>query len=179
MHCCKSNAMSKFILILFFISFWSANSYGQHNRSMEPNRFSYVSIGQGIQYTAVKVAYDIRPNLYLELQVLSDGGGIWKSNNSFNDIRALSVLRTVNIALLRTQFRAGIGILQSRENLPTSFMDLGVIPQLNGIININKKVNIGVSVVWPISSARNLILPTTTFCVEYRIGRYVKENGLH
>ena len=78
--------MSKFVLILFFISFWSANSYGQQNGSMEPNRFSYVSIGQGIQYTAVKVAYDIRPNLYLELQVLSDGGGIWKSNNSFNDI---------------------------------------------------------------------------------------------
>ena len=58
-------------------------------------------------------------------------------------------------------------------------MDLGVIPQLDGIININKKVNIGVSVVWPISSAQNLILPTTTFCIEYRVGRYVKENGLH
>mgnify|MGYP006901753432 CR=1 FL=1 len=171
--------MSKFVLILVFISFWSVNIYGQHNRSMESNRFSYVSSGQGIQYTAVKIGYDIRSNLYIELQSLTDGGGIWKESNTYNDWRVLSFLGAIDVALLRTELRAGMGIMHTNESSSNFFKSMGIAPQISGVIRVYKKVGIGVSVVWPISSAQNLILPTTTFCIEYRIGRYVKENGLH
>ena len=179
MHCCKSNAMSKFILILFFISFWSANSYGQHNRSMEPNRFSYISTGQGIQYTAFKIGYDIKSCFYLELQALTDGGGIWKGTNTFNDWRVLSFLGALNVDLLRTEFRTGMGIMHTHESNSSFFKSMGIAPQISGVIQVNKKIGIGASVIWPFSSAEGLILPTTTFCIEYRMGHHVKENGLH
>lgn len=171
--------MLKSVLIMSLISFCSHSVYGQQSGSMESNRFSYVSIGQGIHYTAVKVGYDFRPNFYLELQSLTDGGGIWKESNSFNDWRVFSFIGATNVPLLRSEFRVGIGIMQTRERGSSLLQSMGAAPQITGMIHVCQRVAIGASVIWPISSAPNLILPTNTFCIEYRIGRYVKENGLH
>ena len=171
--------MSKFVLILSLMSFLSPIIYGQQNGSMESNRYSYLSLGKGPQYTAVKFGYDLKPHLYLEVQSLTDGGGLWKESNPFNDWRALSFLGAVNLPRLRTELRVGLGIMHTSERGSTFFRSMGIAPQISNVIHVHKKIALGTSVIWPISSAQNLILPTTVFCIEYRIGRYVKEDGLH
>ena len=172
--------MLKSVLIISLISFCSHSVYGQKYGPMEPNRFSYLSVGQGCNYTSLKAGYDIKPNIYLEILFLSDGGRIWEELNRYNDWRSLSLLRVVNIAPLRSQLRFGVGIMHTSENTSALIKGMGVTPQISGVIRVHKKVAIGASVIWPIaiSPAKKLILPTKVFTVEYTIGRYIKKSGL-
>ena len=63
------------LLVLTFICF---RALGQGLGQMEPNRFSYVSLGLGFPYVSGRIAYEATQNTYIEVQGLTDGGGIWK-----------------------------------------------------------------------------------------------------
>ncbi len=45
---------------------------------MTHNRFSYASLGAGFPYVSVRFAFEATHNTYIELQGLTDGGGVWK-----------------------------------------------------------------------------------------------------
>lgn len=152
----------------------SAQRFGH----MNPNRWTYVHFGGGVPYLGMKAGFEIQPKVYMELQGFTDGGGIWRDNVA-NDWRTLSLIRSVSIPSLKTEFRAGMGIVQSEERVGKQKADsFGAAPQFAALLHVSKNVAVGTSVTWPISPAAQLA-PGILFGVEYRIGRYVKENGLH
>jgi hypothetical protein len=165
--------LSLLIAILFYFNA-SAQRYG----SMHANRYSYVHVDTGIPYVSVKGGYEVQKNIHVEVQAHTDGGSIWRVN-SHNDWRSLSLLRAVRIAPLQTELRCGMGILQSEERIIQQKSNtFGVAPQLAIVSNVHKNIAVGGSITWPISPALNLT-PAIGMGIEYRMGRYVKENGLY
>ena len=168
--------MKQIFILLFSLSFIhvSAQKFGK----MKPNRFTYINAGAAYPYVGAKIGYEVRPHVFLEGQALTDGGGIWKENQ-FNDWRSLSLVRSIPIPTLRSEIRLGMGVVQSEERvLNQKSNTFGAAPQIGYTIHLHPKWAISSSITWPLSSAANLT-PGVLFCLEYRIGRYVKENGLY
>ena len=161
-------------LILLISTVLSAQKFG----GMEPNRYTYISAGAAYPYVGIKVGYEIRQDVFVEAQALTDGGGIWKEN-VFNDWRSLSLVRAITIESLHSEFRAGMGIVQSEERLTNQRANsFGIAPQVGYTLLLHPQWAASSSITWPLSPASNLT-PGILFSVEYRIGRYEKENGLH
>jgi len=152
----------------------SAQKFG----GMEPNRYTYISAGAAYPYVGIKAGYEISPDVFVEAQALTDGGGIWKEN-VFNDWRSLSLVRAITIESLHSEFRAGMGIVQSEERLTNQRANsFGIAPQVGFTLLLHPQWAASSSITWPLSPASNLT-PGVLFSIEYRIGRYEKENGLH
>lgn len=161
-------------LMLLFSAALSAQKFG----GMEPNRYTYISAGAAYPYVGVKVGYEIQQDVFIEVQALTDGGGIWKEN-VFNDWRSLSFVRALSIESLHSEFRAGMGIVQSEERLTNQRANsFGIAPQVGYTLFLHRQWAASSSITWPLSPASNLT-PGILFSIEYRISRYEKENGLH
>ena len=161
-------------LMLLFSAALSAQKFG----GMEPNRYTYISAGAAYPYVGVKVGYEIQQDVFIEVQALTDGGGIWKEN-VFNDWRSLSFVRALSLESLHSEFRAGMGIVQSEERLTNQRANsFGIAPQVGYTLFLHRQWAASSSITWPLSPASNLT-PGILFSIEYRIGRYDKENGLH
>ena len=145
---------------------------------MNSNRFTYISAGAAYPYVGGKIGYEVRPHVFVEGQALTDGGDIWKENQ-FNDWRSLSLIRSIPIAPLRSEIRLGLGIVQSEERIIGQKANtFGAAPQVGYALRLQPKWAVSSSITWPLSRAANLT-PGVLFNLEYRIGRYVKENGLY
>lgn len=163
-----------FLLFLLFSTSVSAQKFGH----MNANRYSYVSMGAAYPYVGIKAAYEIRKNTLLQVSGYTDGGGLWKENQ-YNDWRSLSILHSMPIAALRSELRGGIGIVQSEERLLNQKSNsFGISPEIAYALHPYKSLALTAAISWPISPAANLT-PGVLFSAEYRIGRYVKENGLY
>ena len=161
-------------LMLLFSVALSAQKFG----GMEPNRHTYISAGAAYPYVGIKAGYEIRQDIFIEVQALTDGGGIWKEN-VFNDWRSLSLVRAISLESLHSEFRAGMGIVQSEERLTNQRANsFGIAPQVGYTLFLSPRWATSSSITWPLSPASNLT-PGVLFSIEYRIGRYEKENGLH
>jgi hypothetical protein len=72
-----------------------------------------------------------------------------------------------------------MGIVQSEERLTNLGVNsFGIAPEVGYTVLLHPQWAASSSITWPLSSASNLT-PGILFSVEYRIGRYEKENGLH
>ena len=163
------------LLVLTFICF---RSFGQGLGQMEPNRFSYVSLGLGFPYVSGRIAYEATHNTYIEVQGLTDGGGIWRSN-VYNDWRSISLIKAFDLKPLASEIRIGAGMVQTEEKITQQRSNtFGMTPSLGFSTVIHSKWAIYGSLYYPISPATSLTTGIT-LGLEYRIGRYVKENGLH
>lgn len=161
-------------LMLLFSVALSAQKFG----GMEPNRHTYISAGAAYPYVGIKAGYEIRQDIFIEVQALTDGGGIWKEN-VFNDWRSLSLVRAISLESLHSEFRAGMGIVQSEERLTNQRANsFGIAPQVGYTLFLSPRWATSSSITWPLSPASNLT-PGVLFSIEYRVGRYEKENGLH
>jgi hypothetical protein len=101
------------VLFLFCASF---SIYGQGSNEMAPNRFSYISLGGGYPYVTARIAYEGTRNTYIEVQGLTDGGGVWKEN-VYNDWRSISLLKAFDLKPLSSEIRIGAGIVQTAERI--------------------------------------------------------------
>jgi hypothetical protein len=163
------------LLVLTFICF---RSFGQGLGQMEPNRFSYVSLGLGFPYVSGRIAYEATHNTYIEVQGLTDGGGIWRSN-VYNDWRSISLIKAFDLKPLASEIRIGAGMVQTEEKITQQRSNtFGMTPSLGFSTVIHSKWAIYGSLYYPISPATSLTTGIT-LGLEYRIGRYVKENGLY
>ena len=91
---CPNMRKLQLLLVLTSIGLSSA---GQGLGQMESNRFSYVSLGLGFPYVSGRIAYEATKNTFIELQGLTDGGGIWRTN-VFNDWRSISLIKEIGRA---------------------------------------------------------------------------------
>ena len=169
--------MRKSLVLAAFVCF-STLSFGQRHSSMHANRYTYFTMGGGYPYFGVQFGYQYDQNTYLQIQALTDGGGIWKENK-FNDWRTFSVIRKIPLEPLHSEVRIGMGIVQTAEQLSQQRANtFGAAPQLGYAWHPTKNVGVMVSWTWPYSPATSLTTGVL-FGVEYRIGRYAKENGLY
>ena len=169
--------MRRLVLLLVLTSICFP-SLGQGLGQMEPNRFSYVSLGLGFPYVNGRIAYEATHNTYIEVQGLTDGGGIWRSN-VYNDWRSISLIKAFDLKPLASEFRIGAGLVQTEEKINQQQSNsFGMTPSLGFSTVIHSKWAIYGSLYYPISPATSLTTGIT-LGLEYRIGRYVKENGLH
>ena len=172
---CPNMRRLQLLLVLTFIGLSSA---GQGLGQMESNRFSYVSLGLGFPYVSGRIAYEATKNTYIELQGLTDGGGIWRTN-VFNDWRSISLIKAIDIKPFASEVRFGAGIVQTAESIKQQQSNtFGMAPSLGFATTIKPKCSIYGALYYPISPATSLTTGIT-FGLEYRIGRYAKENGLH
>ena len=163
------------LLVLTFICF---RSLGQGLGQMESNRFSYVSLGLGFPYVSGRIAYEATHNTYIEVQGLTYGGGIWRSNVN-NDWRSISLIKAFDLKPLASEIRIGAGMVQTAEKITQQRSNtFGMAPSLGFSTVIHSKWAIYGSLYYPISPATSLTTGIT-LGLEYRIGRYVKENGLY
>lgn len=163
------------LLVLTFICF---RALGQGLGQMESNRFSYVSLGLGFPYVSGRIAYEATQNTYIEVQGLTDGGGIWKSN-VYNDWRSISLIKAFDLKPLASEIRIGAGMVQTAEKINQQRSNtFGMTPSLGFSTVIHSKWAIYGSLYYPISPATSLT-SGINLGLEYRIGRYVKENGLY
>ena len=163
------------VLFLFCASF---SIYGQGSNEMAPNRFSYISLGGGYPYVTARIAYEGTRNTYIEVQGLTDGGGVWKEN-VYNDWRSISLLKAFDLKPLSSEIRVGAGIVQTAERISQQRSNtFGMTPSLGFSSVIHPKWALYGSIYYPISPATTLT-SGVSFGLEYRIGRYVKENGLY
>jgi hypothetical protein len=163
------------LLVLTFICF---RSLGQGLGQMESNRYSYVSLGPGFPYVSGRIAYEATHNTYIEVQGLTDGGGIWRSN-VYNDWRSISLIKAFDLKPLASEIRIGAGMVQTAEKITQQRSNtFGMTPSLGFSTVIHSKWAIYGSLYYPISPATSLTTGIT-LGLEYRIGRYVKENGLY
>ena len=161
-------------LMLLFSVVLNAQKFG----GMEPNRYTYISAGAAYPYVGIKAGYEIQQDVFIEVQALTDGGGIWKEN-VFNDWRSISLIRALSLESLHSEFRAGMGIVQSEERLTNQRANsFGIAPQVGYTLFLHRHWAASSSITWPLSAASNLT-PGILFSIEYRMGRYEKENGLH
>jgi len=169
--------MRKLVLLLVLTSICFP-SLGQGLGQMEPNRFNYVSLGLGFPYVNGRIAYEATHNTYIEVQGLTDGGGIWRSN-VYNDWRSISLIKAFDLKPLASEFRIGAGLVQTAEKIKQQQSNtFGMTPSLGFSTVIHSKWAIYGSLYYPISPATSLTTGIT-LGLEYRIGRYVKENGLY
>ena len=169
--------MRRLVLLLVLTSI-CFHSLGQGLGQMEPNRFSYVSLGLGFPYISGRSAYEATHNTYIEVQGLTDGGGIWRSN-FYNDWRSISLIKAFDLKPLASEIRIGAGMVQTAEKIKQQQSStFGMTPSLGFSTLIHSKWAIYGSLYYPISPATSLTTGIT-LGLEYRIGRYVKENGLY
>ena len=169
--------MRRLVLLLVLASICFP-SLGQGLGQMESNRFSYVSLGLGFPYVSGRIAYEATHNTYIEVQGLTDGGGIWRSN-VYNDWRSISLIKAFDLKPLASEIRIGAGMVQTEEKITQQRSNtFGMTPSLGFSTVIHSKWAIYGSLYYPISPATSLTTGIT-LGLEYRIGRYVKENGLH
>ena len=169
--------MRRLVLLLVLTSICFP-SLGQGLGQMESNRFSYVSLGLGFPYVSGRIAYEATHNTYIEVQGLTDGGGIWRSN-VYNDWRSISLIKAIDLKPLASEIRIGAGMVQTAEkNTQQRSNTFGMTPSLGFSTVIHSKWAIYSSLYYPISPATNLTTGIT-LGLEYLIGRYVKENGLY
>ena len=166
------------LLLLVILSTTCFHSVGQDVGQMNPNRFSYVSLGAGFPYVSGRIAFEATHNTYIELQGLTDGGAVWKEN-VYNDWRSISLLKAFDLKPLSSEIRMGAGIVQTAERISQQRANtFGMTPSLGFSSIIRPKWAVYGSIYYPISPATSLTTGIT-FGLEYRIGRYVKENGLY
>ena len=169
--------MRRLVLLLVLASICFP-SLGQGLGQMETNRFSYVSLGLGFPYVSGRIAYEATHNTYIEVQGLTDGGGIWRSN-VYNDWRSISLIKAFDLKPLASEIRIGAGMVQTAEKIKQQQSNtFGMTPSLGFSTVIHSKWAIYGSLYYPISPATSLTTGIT-LGLEYRIGRYVKENGLY
>ena len=169
--------MRRLVLLLVLTSICFP-SLGQGLGQMESNRFSYVSLGLGFPYVSGRIAYEATHNTYIEVQGLTDGGGIWRSN-VYNDWRSISLIKAFDLKPLASEIRIGAGMVQTAEKIKQQQSNtFGMTPSLGFSTLIHSKWAIYGSLYYPISPATSLTTGIT-LGLEYRIGRYVKENGLY
>ena len=169
--------MRRLVLLLVLASICFP-SLGQGLGQMESNRFSYVSLGLGFPYVSGRIAYEATHNTYIEVQGLTDGGGIWRSN-VYNDWRSISLIKAFDLKPLASEIRIGAGMVQTEEKITQQRSNtFGMTPSLGFSTVIHSKWAIYGSLYYPISPATSLTTGIT-LGLEYRIGRYVKENGLY
>lgn len=148
-------------LMLLFSATLSAQKFG----GMEPNRYTYISAGAAYPYVGIKVGYEIRQDVFIEVHALTDGGSIWKEN-VFNDWRSLSFVRALSLESLHSEFRAGMGIVQSEERLTyQSANSFGIAPQVGYTLFLHRQWAASSSITWPLSPASNLT-PGILFSIE-------------
>ena len=107
--------MRRLVLLLVLASICFP-SLGQGLGQMETNRFSYVSLGLGFPYVSGRIAYEATHNTYIEVQGLTDGGGIWRSN-VYNDWRSISLIKAFDLKPLASEIRIGAGMVQTEEKI--------------------------------------------------------------
>ena len=169
--------MRRLVLLLVLTSICFP-SLGHGLGQMELNRFSYVSLGLGFPYVSGRIAYEATHNTYIEVQGLTDGGGIWRSN-VYNDWRSISLIKAFDLKPLASEIRIGAGMVQTAEKITQQRSNtFGMTPSLGFSTVIHSKWAIYGSLYYPISPATSLTTGIT-LGLEYRIGRYVKENGLY
>ena len=169
--------MRRLVLLLVLTSICFP-SLGQGLGQIESNRFSYVSLGLGFPYVSGRIAYEATHNTYIEVQGLTDGGGIWRSN-VYNDWRSISLIKAFDLKPLASEIRIGAGMVQTAEKITQQRSNtFGMTPSLGFSTVIHSKWAIYGSLYYPISTATSLTTGIT-LGLEYRIGRYVKENGLY
>jgi len=145
---------------------------------MVPNRFSYISLGGGFPYVSARMAYEATHNAYIEVQGLTDGGGVWKEN-VYNDWRSISLLKAFDLKPLSSEICIGAGIVQTAERISQQRSNtFGMTPSLGFSSVIRPKWAIYGSIYYPISPATSLTTGIS-FGLEYRMGHYAKENGLY
>ena len=111
--------------MLLFSATLSAQKFGMENQQIHLH-----SAGAAYPYVGMKVGYEIRQDVFIEVQALTDGGGIWKEN-VFNDWRSVSLIRALSLESLHSEFRAGMGIVQSEERLINQRANsFGIAPQV-------------------------------------------------
>lgn len=169
--------MGKSLLIAIFICF-STLSFGQRHSSMHANRYTFLNMGGGYPYVGLQLGYEYDKNTYIQVQALTDGGGIW-NENKFNDWRTISVIRKIPLEPIYSEVRIGMGIVQTAEQLSQQKANtFGAAPQIGYAWHPTKNVGVMASWTWPFSPATSLTTGVL-FGLEYRIGRYAKENGLY
>ena len=145
---------------------------------MAPNRFTHMTIGGSYPYVGIQIGYEYDQNTYIQLQGFTDGGGLWREN-TFNDWRTLSVVQKIPLNAIKSEFRLGIGLVQTAEKLNGQKSNtFGLAPQIGYAWYPLQSLGISGSWTWPYSPATSLTTGVL-IGIEYRMGRYVKENGLH
>ncbi len=164
--------------VLAALIFFITPGFGQRHSSMHANRSTFFNMGGGYPYVGVQFGYEYDQNTYLQFQALTDGGGIWK-DNKFNDWRTFSVIRKIPLEPLHSEVRLGMGIVQTAEQLSQQRANtFGAAPQIGYAWHLTKNLGVMASWTWPFSPAAKLATGVLVG-LEYRIGRYVKENGLY
>lgn len=165
-------------LLLLVLQFCFFSAFSQRNSTMPANRYSFINLGMGPAYYGVQFGYEYDRNTYLQLQGFTDGGAIWKENE-FNDWRTLSILHRLPMNMIKSELRIGIGMVQTVEKITQQKANtFGAAPQIGYAWHPTKNVGVMASWTWPYSPATSLTTGVL-FGVEYRLGRYAKENGLY
>ena len=166
--------------LLFSVALLCAfkNINAQRYQQMSSNRDNYVSIGIAYPYTGVKLGLQLRPNLFLEGQALTDGGAIWKEDK-YNDWRSLTILKVWQFPFENSKLKFGGGLVQTEEppNISNK-MRIETAMQLAYCFPINRTVFVSSSITYPFSKTIN-IYPAFLYSLEFRFKSYWKENGLH
>ena len=166
------------LLLFLILGTTCFHAIGQDYGQMTHNRFSYASLGAGFPYVSVRFAFEATHNTYIEVQGLTDGGGVWKEN-VYNDWRSISLLKAFDLKPLSSEIRIGAGIVQTAERISQQRSNtFGMTPSFGFSSVIRPKWAIYGSIYYPISPATSLTTGIS-FGLEYRMGRYVKENGLY
>ena len=154
------------------------NINAQRYQQMASNRDNYVSIGIAYPYTGVKLGLQLKPNLFLEGQALTDGGAIWKEDK-YNDWRSLTILKVWQFPFTNSKLKFGGGLVQTEEppNISNK-MRIETAMQLAYCFPINRSFLISWSITYPFSKTLN-IYPAFIYSLEFRFKSYSKENGLH
>ena len=166
--------------LLFSIALLCAfkNINAQRYQQMSSNRDNYVSIGIAYPYTGVKLGLQLKPDVFLEGQALTDGGAIWKEDK-YNDWRSLTILKVWQFPFTNYKLKFGGGLVQTEEppNISNK-MRIETAMQLAYCFPINRSVLISWSITYPYSKTLN-IYPAFLYSLEFRFKSYTKENGLH
>ncbi len=90
------------------------NINAQRYQQMSSNRDNYISVGIAYPYTGVKLGLQLKPDLFIEGQALTDGGAIWKEDE-YNDWRCLTILKGWQLPYVNSKLKFGGGLIQTEE----------------------------------------------------------------
>ena len=129
----------------------------QRYQQMASNRDNYVSIGIAYPYTRVKLGLQLKPDVFIEGQALTDGGAIWKEDK-YNDWRSLTILKVWQFPFTNSKLKFGGGLVQTEEppNISNK-MRIETAMQLAYCFPINRNVLISWSITYPYSKTLNNI----------------------
>lgn len=131
------------------------HSTGQRYQHMEPNSIIYLELGSGIHYSGIKAGFELQPRTFLELQALTDGGGLWRKYDRLNDWRILSIVHHLNLGLDDANLILGTGIIQTTEGIKGMFTNdnMGLAPQIGLLYRVSRRSNFSLTTMLPISHA--------------------------